>query len=263
MPNSTAKFYYRSFIDQDVDGYTLSGDLTPTTRINDRRKNTYAYTDETGTGDGTAEQFTADMSYDRAIDTIFLKSNFKTFIVYYWNEDATGTGEDEWTEITSYSTNTDEFLVISFDEIETKKIKIECTHTISANDEKKIYLCEITKYIDELNLESIKIKQQYEKRKFTNIYGGTIQVTKYPNRGKVSIDLLWNNMTATDYAVYENLKDLFLIDALNVYIYFSDDYSLLGEEALYLVNDISDIEASPASDTLSAGVDAEMELEEC
>ena len=256
MPNSTAKFYYRSYIDQDLDGYSLSGDLTPTTNINDRRKNTYATSDETGTGDGTSEEFIADMLTERTVDTIFLKSNFKTFTVYTWN------GSDYDTAAT-YTSNTSDFLEISITSATTSKIKIACTHTITADEEKKIYLCDITSYIGELYIEDIDIKQKHEFEDYKNIYGGSIKIVKYPNRGKVEIDLGWSNMSTTDYATYTTLKAAFLLDALLIYVYYSTTYDLLDDEALYLVNDLEHKDNSPASQTLSAGINTDMELLEC
>lgn len=264
MPNSVAKFYYRSFIDQDVDGYTLSGDLTPTANVNDRRKDTYAASDSTGTGDGTSEEIVADLQTERAIDTIFLKSNFKTFAVYYWEDEGTGTtGGGDYYEITSYATNASDFLEISFTEINTSAIKIVCTHTIIANEEKEIYTLEITQSLGELNIEKIDQEQAHERENYKNIYGGSIQVVKYPNRGKASINLSWDNMSTADYAIYATLKTQSLIDAYLVYFYFSDDYDLLDDEALYLVNDIEDKKATPSSEALTAGVKGEMKLREC
>jgi hypothetical protein len=262
MANSTAKFYYRSFIDQDVTGYTLSGDFTPLTNLNNRRKNTFdvSYQPAGHDTDGTAVEFIADLNYDRTIDTIFLKSNFKTFTVYIWDENETGTGGAGYVELISYAANTVEFLEIYFEAVLTSKIKIICTNTITANEAKKIYTCEITKYINELHLENLDISQNFERTKFQNIYGGSVQVIKYPNRGKVEINLSWENMTAVDYAVYNSLKTAGLIDSYFIYLYFSDDFSLTNIEALYLVNDTAEKEASPTSETLAAGVSGKMKL---
>lgn len=263
MSNSTAKFYYRSFIDGDIDGYTLSGDLTPLTNVNDRRHDTYASSDETGIGDGTSEEIVCDLTYDREIDTIFLKSNFKTFTVWIWDENETGTGGAGYVELTSYSANSTDFLKISFESVTTSKVKISCTHTIIANEEKKIYSLNITKYINEINIESVKIEKKFARENWKNIYGGSIQIVQYPNRGKAEIKLSWDNLSATDYAVYSDLKSKSLVDAFLVYFYFSEDYDLLGTEALYLVNDLDDKEATPSSETISSGVNGSMLLREC
>lgn len=262
MPNSTAKFYYRSYIDQDLDGYTLSGGIIPTANVNDRRKATYAITTGLGT-DGNNAEIEADLHTDRAIDTIFLKSNFKTFTVYCWDENETGTGGAGYVELTSYASNTSGFLVISFSEISTSKIKIACTHTIAADEEKTLYTLEITQALGELNIESIDQAQAHERENYKNIYGGSVQVVKYPNRGKTNINLSWENMTTTDYAVYAMLKTQSLIDAYLIYFYFSDDYDLLDDEALFLMNDIAEKEATPSNEALTAGVNGKMELREC
>lgn len=261
--NTKAKFYYRSFIDQDIDGYALSGDFAPTTSVNDRRKTTYAVTDETGTGDGTSEEFIADLLTERTIDTIFLKSNFKTFTVWMWSENETGTGGEGWEKITNYTANASAFLCISFDDIITSKIKITVTHTITANEEKKLYSLEITQFIGEMDVEKINFKQNHERESWKNIYGGSVQIVQYPNRGKLDLKLSWENMTATNYAIYSAIKAQSLIDAFLVYLYFSDDFDLIDSSGLYLVNDVEEKDATPSAETLSAGVSGDMHLLEC
>lgn len=267
MPNSKAKFYYRSYIDQDLDGYTITDDYDPTVNINDRRKDTVATSCKPPghDTDGTEVSIVADMHTERAIDTIFLKSNFKTFTVYYLEDEATGsTGGGDYYEITSYASNASDFLEISFAEINTSAIKIVCTHTITANEEKEIYALEITQALGELSVELPKdMRKKHKRTDFENIYGGSVQVVKYPNRGKLKLDLAWDNMTTADYAIYAMLKTQSLIDAYLVYFCFSDDYDLLDDEALYLVNDIEEKEATPSSEAITAGVKGEMKLREC
>jgi hypothetical protein len=263
MANSKAKFYYRSIIDQDADGFVISGDFAPTANINDRRGDTYAYTDDTGSGDGTSEEIVADFGTERTVDTIFLKSNFKTFKVYLWDTNETGTGGEGYVEIASYTANAADFLVISIDSVLTSKVKIACTHTITANEVKKIYTLEITEYIGELALEGFNILSKTERTKWETLYGGSVQVVQYPNFPKVQIDLSWDNMAAADYAIYSELKDLFQIDSLLVYLYFSDDFDLMAASALYLVNDLEDKEATPYAEVFTSGVKAVMKLAEC
>jgi hypothetical protein len=263
MPNNTAKFYYRSYIDEDLTGYAFAGAFTNTTNVNDRRKNTYAITSGLGT-DGDSADFEADMLTERSFDTIFLKSNLKTFTIYYWDENETGTGGSGYVELTSYASNTSDWLAIDLGQtIYATKLKIVGTHTITASEEKKIHILEITSYINEINIEKIKIEQMFEREDFKNIYGGSVQIVKYPNRGKTQIDLSWGNMSASDYAVYIAIKQQSLIDAVVIYLYYSDDYDLLDDEALYLVNDIEDKLSTPASETMTAGVDGKMKLLEC
>jgi hypothetical protein len=265
MPNSAAKFYCRSFCDQDVSGYTITGDLTPTANVIDRRNNTYAVGDTTGAGDGSEEQITVTFDQEMTIDTIFLKSNFKTFKVYYWEDEATGsTGGGDFIEAASYDSNSSAFLEINISEVTTTIIKIVCTHTMVANDQKKLYRLEITKYLGSLYVEGIDpVEQNQMRENFKNLYGGSVQVIKYPNRGKIKIDLNWENMSTTEYATYSTLKSAFLLDALLVYFYYSDSYDLIDSAALYLVNDSSEKEATPYSSTVSSGVSGIMELREC
>lgn len=256
MANSTIKAYYRSYIDQDIDGYTLSGDFTSAANVTDRLKTTYAITSGFGT-DGVSAEIIADMTTDRSVDTVMLKSNFKNFIIYKWTGAA-------WSAIETYWNNANENLIVfSFTAFDTQKIKIACTETIVANQEKKIYLLEITKTIGEITPQKIDIEQDYQEKDLDNIYGGSIQVIKYPNYPKVKIDLSFKNLQSSDYTVYALFKAMRKIDSYVVWVYFSDDYALLGPNAWYLVNDLSPFESTPSENHLSAGVEAKIKLREC
>lgn len=254
MANDRAYFYQRSYCDQDLTGYILSGDYTNNTNVNDRNKLTYAITSGDGT-DGDSVDFIIDLGFDRDIDTIILKANLKTFTAYYWDGAAYQT-------FTSYASNTEGFLLISLTEQSTSKIKITATHTITANEEKKIYNLELTKLITNMYLEDLKIYQDWERKSFNNIYGGNVQVVKYPNHAKVSIDLGFSNLTDDQFASYNTLKAKSIIDAFIVYIYYSDTYNLLNSSGYYLVNDVSSYKHDPASSTMSAGIAGQMKLRE-
>lgn len=255
MPNTTAKTFYRSFIDQDLSGYALSGDFSSNANVTDRLKNTYAITSGKGT-DGDSADFIADMQFDRVIDTIMLKSNLKTFTIYYWDGLA-------WQSKKVYSANTSEFLVIDFSEFTTSKIKITATHTITADEEKKIYLLEITKSIGELVPQDIDIDQDYSVEGMDNVYGGNIQVVKYPNYPKIRARLTFEHLKDSSYTTYAALKAQRRIDAYIVYLYFSDTVALLGEEAWYLVNDTASFLSSPTQSYVDNGIDGKLDLREC
>lgn len=254
--NETAKIYLRSYIDCDATGYTLSGDFTPTANTIDRNKNTYAITSGKET-DGESCDFIADMEFDREIDTIVLKSNLLAFTIYYWNGAS-------YVELETYTDNAEEFLVIEFRGIISSKIKITATHTITANEEKKLYMVEITRALGDMTFEKkVSIKKAHEVVSFKNIYGGTVQVVKYPNYGKVEISCEFESLYGDNYTMYQLLKEQRLIDAYNVYLYFSDDFDLLGKEAFYLVSDVSDFESSPFTDVVSLGITGLFEWHEC
>lgn len=254
MANDKAYFYYRSYCDTDVTGYTLTTDYENATNANDRNKLTYAITSGSGT-DGDSVDYEIDMQYNRDVDTIVLKSNLKTFTIYYWDGLA-------YQSFTSYASNASGFLVISLTEQSTSKIKITATHTITANEEKKIYNIEVTKLIVSMYIQDLGIDKEWPKVDFNNIYGGAIQVVKYPNHGKVDINLSFSNLTGADYTAYNTLKNKRLIDAYAVYIYYSDTFTLLNSEAYYLVNDKSDYKADPSSPTMASGVSGKMRLVE-
>jgi hypothetical protein len=252
MPNDVAKFYYRNYFDTDLDGYTITSDYQNETNVNDRNKLTYAETSGEDT-DGDSVDYEIDFTYDRDVDTIVLKSNLKTFTIYYWDGVAYQTFQ-------SYASNTSEFLVISLTEQATSKIKITATHTITANEEKRIYLFEITKKIDEMNIEGIDISREWPRSNTTNVYGKSVQVIKYPNYGAVAISLSWENLTNTDFTAYKTMKDQMLVDSYAIYLYFSDTYDLLGEEAYYVVDDLEKYDSDPAGEAMTEGVNGSMEL---
>ena len=255
MPNSTIKFYNRSYCDKNVDGYTISGDYYNTENTNDRNKNTYATTDGSDT-DGNSVDYVVDLLYERTIDTIVLKSNLKTFVIYYWD----GATYQTWE---TYTDNDEEFLVIDVSETDTSKIKITATHTISANEEKRIYMFECTEYLTEIYASVPDVNKNIQRKTFENIYGGSIQVIKYANHQKFVCKLKWKGLVDAWYTAYALMKEKMLTDSYNIYIYYSDTYTLLGKDAWYLVNDEDDFDMSPTNEALTAGVNGSMLLKEC
>lgn len=251
MPNDKAKFYQRSYCDQDLDGYSISGDYANDENINDRNKLTYASTTESS--DGTSEDIIIDLVYNRSIDTIVLKSNLKTFTIYYWNGSS-------YSALETYASNDKGFILLEVDEISTSSIKITATHTIIADEEKKIYMLELTKKITEMYIQDIDIKKVWESTNLKNIYGGAVQVIKYPNHGKVDISLSWKSLKYNEFIAYDTLKNYVLTDSFAIYLYFSDEFTLLNEEAYYLVSDLSDYDHKPSSAAITTGIDGEMEL---
>lgn len=355
MPNTKMKTFLRNYIDQDVTGFTLSGDFAPTANVSDRLKTTYAittghstdsvaqvylvtitsvvngnlyrviingvncdYTSDanathteiieglyaavaasgepvtpsytnadhevanlhitanysgdaftasvSGGGglygsesvanvDGKVE-FVADMTSERSINAIMIKSNLKDFDLWQWTGSA-------YVLVKQYTANTSEFILYEFTAIASSKIKIIGRTTITAAQEKKIYLLEITKSIGEIQIPKPDIKQVMETADFKNLYGGSVKIVKYYNYPKVKINISPKNITGTDYTTYALLKAKAKLDAYIVYLYFSDTYALLGEEAWYLVNDLADYEETPSEQHLYAGIDGKLELAEC
>jgi hypothetical protein len=256
--NQQMKCYWRSYIDRDVTGWVLTGDLLSTENLQDRNKNTYSGTD--GANDDTTtitEEF--DMDWERDVEVFVLKSNLKEFNLQYWN----GSAWSHFSPQVSYTTNTEEFLIITLpSSVSTSKIKITATKTILADEEKKIYMFEITKGLATLDIGDIKILQRVEKDTFKNIRGGSVQVIRYPVYSKVKISITKSNLTSSNYTAYETLKNHLLIDSYSIYLYYSDSITLLGKEAYYLVNDAEDFVSSPETDTLAAGVGGKLKLEE-
>jgi hypothetical protein len=259
MANTKAQFYYKSYIDGDVDGYSLNGDFGSTENMLDRNVNTYSITN--GKDDDTltaTEEF--DMKFDRTVGAFALRSNLKEFYLQYWD----GSAWVSFSPAISYTTNDKSFLLMVLStNITTSKIKLVATKTITADEEKKIYQFEITAKIAELYLESLEIEESWKKKKFETIYGGSVLITRYPNYGKTKMLLKFKNLAGTDYTAYKLLKNKMLVDSYNVYLYLSDDYDLFGEGAYYLVNDKAVFESIPAIPSLTAGIEGKLDLEEC
>lgn len=258
MANDTMKCYWRSYVDGDVEGYSISGDFIDNTNMLDRNKNTYAATDGAN-DDTTTVNLIFDMTWEREVEVFVLKSNLTEFYIQYWD----GAAYQNFSPAVSYVANTSEFLIITLPSVQsTSRIKIVATKTIVADEEKKIYLFEITKELTELNISDLSISQEWRRKSFDNIYKGNVQVFDYPNYPKVDINIKLDNLTSTEYTAYKALKDHMLIDSYNVYIYYSDDYDLLNDEAYYLVNDISEFDSDPEAATLSAGISGILKLKE-
>jgi len=259
MPNSKAEFYYRSYIDMDVTGYTLSGDLLNDEKMLDRNKNTFSGTDGSNDDTDTVEEI-FDLGWARSVDTFVLRSNLTDFDIQYWD----GAAWQAFSPAVLYTTNTETFLLIKLSSpVSTSKIKLTMTKTIVADEEKKIYQFEITKKITELYLEDVDIKEQWEQKEFKNIYGGSIFVVFHPNHGKKTIIINFSKLTDTEYTAYKTIKDRKLKDAYNIYCYLSDEFDLFKIDAYYLVNDVADFESSPSTDNIIAGIDGKLILQEC
>jgi len=259
MPNSKAEFYLRSFVDGDVTGYTLSGDLLSTANMLDRNENTFSGTDGANDNTTTVTE-TFDMGWERDVDTFVLRSNLKEFNIQYWD----GAAWQAFSPAVSYTVNAETFLVINLAaSVSTSKIKLTMTKTITADEEKKVYQFEITEKITEMYIETPEINEAWQEKELKNIYGGSILVTQYPNHGKVHLRLKFKNLTGADYTAYHTLKLRKLIDAYSIYIYLSDTFDLLGEDAYYLVNDHAEKDSTPASSAMTAGVDGNFDLREC
>lgn len=260
MPNSKAEFYYRSYVDGDADGYTLSGDLLSTDNMLDRNVNTFSGTDGAN-DDTTTVTETFDMEWERSVDTFVLRSNLKDFDIQYWD----GAAWQAFSPALTYTTNTKEFLLIQLaSAVDTSKIKLTMTKTITADEEKKIYQFEITKKITEMYLEEISnLTREWKQVEFSNIYGKSILVVKYPNYGNMEITLNFTGLTDAEYTAYKTMKERRIIDSFNIYIYLSDTFEFLGEGAYYLVNDASGFKSPPSNTTIPGGVDGEMILKEC
>lgn len=253
MANTVMKAYLRSFCDQDVTGYSFTGDFNNIGNINDRKKQTYAITDGFNDDTLTATE-ELDLKFDRDIDTIVLSGNMKEFNIKKW--------DGGWVEIYSTTTNTDSFLVLSLSSFTTDKLQVNVIKTMVADEEKQINILEVTQKLTEIELETFSVDKVYERKVFKNIYGGSIQVIKYPNYGKLQLDLSWDNLTGANYTAYKVLKDRMLIDSYIVYLYYTDDYDLLGKEAWHLVNDITEFESTPFTDIFGAGVKGIIKLRE-
>lgn len=148
-------------------------------------------------------------------------------------------------------------------EITTTKIKITANETIGTDEEKKIYLVELTTKLCQIDIETIGIEKSWQRTNFTNVFGGSIQVVKYANHAKVAIDLSFENLTGDNFLAYALIKSYSVIAPLNVYLYLSDTYELLNEQSWHLVNDISDYDGSPTGEALTQGCSGGLKLREC
>ena len=259
MPKSVAEFYYRSYIDGDVDGYTLSGDLLNTDRMLDRNVNTFSGTDGSNDDTDTVTEI-FDMGWQRSVDTFVLRSNLKDFDIQYWD----GAAWQAFSPAVLYIVNAEEFLLIQLSApVDTSKIKLTMTKTIVADEEKKIYQFEITKKITEIYLETIDVSQAWKQKELSNIYNGSIMVVNHPNYGKITMKLDFTGLTESEYTAYKTLKGRRIIDSYSIYVYLSNTFDFFGISAYYLVNDISDFESTPSSSAIDNGMDGEILLREC
>jgi hypothetical protein len=254
MANNVMKVYNQSFSDFDLENYTLTTDYEDEENAIKRNRNYFA---ETSGKAGVAFEvdYDIDIKFDHDIDAVVLNSNLSAFKIFYYDTD--------WRELVEFTDNAKEFLVYEFSTITANKIRVRATQTITPDEEKRINLIEITKKLCEIDIETIGIEKGWQRTNFDNVFGGSIQVVKYANHGKIAIDLSFKNLTGNNFLAYALIKSYSVIAPLNVYLYFSDTYELLNEEAWYLVNDISDYDGSPTGEALTQGCSGSLKLREC
>jgi len=257
MFNDKAMFFNRSFCDFKVTGFSLalSTDYLSNS-LNfavDRDLSTAAITSGKN-NDATNADFIVDLLLSRVIDTVFVRSNFKDFEIFWSTDNIT------YTPYQAYTGNTDGFVMARAGTITARYIKVSCTATLPANQEKQLVQIDITTFIAEMPLNGLTdTKQTYQRVATQNLKGGSIQLVTFPQYPKFSCKCEFKNMLAS-FATFEAIKQQFIIDACLVYLYYSAYIPQLSVSALYLMNDVSEKEFPLASNTLAAGVDGTLEL---
>jgi hypothetical protein len=257
--NDSAMFFYRSFCDCKVTGYdlSLSTDYQSVTLpyAVDRDLSTSASTSGKNS-DASNADFIVDLLTSRVIDTVFVRGNFNTFSIYH------STNGTSWTLYQAYTGNTDGFVMARAGTITARYIKVSCTATNPADQEKQLAEIAITALIAQLALNSLTdTRQTYQRINAQNLKGGSIQLVTFPQYPKFSCNAGFKNMLA-NYATYETIKQAFIVDACLVYLYFSSLIDQLGIKGLYLMNDKSDTTFPLSANTLAAGADGELDLQE-
>ena len=257
--NDFAMFFYRSYCDIKVTGYSLalSTDYQSATLgyAVDRDLSTAALTSGKNS-DATNADFIVDLEVARSIDTIFVRSNFSTFTISWSNNGSS------WTAYKAYTGDTSGFVMARAGTITARYIKVACTATYPANQEKALTEISITAMIAQIAVNALTNPvQAWERVVAKNLKGKSIQLITFPQFPNVSLTIEKKNMLA-DYATYETIKDAFIIDACLVYLYFSPSITQLGNAALYLMNDTADRPFTLSGETLAAGADGSMQLEE-
>jgi hypothetical protein len=168
-----------------------------------------------------------------------------------------------WHTFSTHTNNTSEFVM---DElvapITDRYIKVSCTATITANQEKYLKEISITKKICELSISEMPTAESmYVRISKTNLKGRSIQLILFPDFPTFHIQLNFKNMTDR-FANYDLLKKWFIVDSILGYFYFSDTIKQLGYDALYLLNDIVDENFTPDSNVTIGGANGSMELVE-
>lgn len=255
------KFYYRNFIDCELDGFTFAGDFSDENNVADRDGNTVALTSGFNDDDLPAD-FDVIFGQSRTVDTIFLNSNGKNIHIKY---STTASGEDfqDFTPALWYSTS-ETFLKLEVTSVSVRRVRLTITGTQTIDDEKRIIEFIITKKITEMSLpEGGEFISKAKGTEIENIEGGTVIVFNTPTMQKMEINLTMNNWTGADYIAYALLKQRRLIDSYLVYAFLSETISHLGADALYLMSDISDDINTPSAPNFAAGIDGEIQLREC
>lgn len=254
------EFYYRNFIDCELDGFTFAGDFDDEENVSDRDGDTVALT--SGFDDDDLEaKFDVIFGQARTVDTFFLESNAKNLRIQY---STTLSGEDfqDFTPALWYQVS-ETFLKLEVSAVSVRRVRVSITGTQTADEEKQINQLIITKKITTMALpEGSEIISKAKGTSIETIDGGTVIVFDFPTMDKMEVNLGMKNWTGADYTAYALLKQRRKIDAYLVYMFLSAIISHLGADALYLMSDVSDDVNTPSATNFEAGVDGEINLRE-
>lgn len=147
----------------------------------------------TGSTDAAGSELLIEMPDRQDLDSIlFVKHNFKSFTVQYWDGDS---WEDFSTPIAE-TVNAKTTNCFRFDQITTAKIKIHISATQVANADKSICQVILTEILGELNVKPI-LKPVVDKgRKATRYLSGKRHITK--SIASFAVDVMMNNVVNDD-----------------------------------------------------------------
>jgi hypothetical protein len=254
------EFYYRNFIDCELDGFAFTGDFAEEENVADRDGDTVALTSGKNDDDLTAT-FEVAFGQARTIDTIFLESNAKHLRIQY-STTISGENFQEFAPAIWYQVS-ETFLKLEFSAVASRRVRLTITGTQTVDAEKQITQFIITKKITTMSLpEGTELISKAKGTSIETIDGGTVIVFDFPTMDKMEMNLSLKNWCGADYTAYAFLKQRRKIDAYLVYAYLSTTISHLGANALYLMSDISDDANTPSASNFEAGIEGEIQLRE-
>lgn len=251
-PNEKAKFYKKNFIDNTLDGYTLSGDFSDSALVGDRRIDTYAIASL-----GLAE-FVVTFSTEQDLTMLGIRSNIEMFKFQYWS----GGGWVNFVPEALFFTERD-FLIFEFSELTTEKIKLIAYTTFVPGDNKRIFELITTRFFAEMNFAENTTVIKIPNYKITRtIAGGSVVVNPYPNDDKLELSFRITNWESENYTAYKAIKHQMKLDSFLLYCFLSENIEYLMSDALYLVNEEENYEHSPSNKTLVNGIDGQLKFKE-
>lgn len=250
------KFYRKNKINDGATFTFTSADETLASLIYDRKRTSRL--SSVGSNDVTNEVWVIEFDQASDIDTILIDNhNLKSGNVKYWN----GSAYTNFSTTASWSTNADTTTLFEFNSVNTTKIQITMSTTMTVDAEKTVGEVYVLETIGSPQVAPSQISREFieDSRSHKKSGGGNLYVFFGK---KIQLDYRFSDADATDVALFESLKDL--KEEFFIYPCAGDAQTDIGFrlQDIYLVNYTNTFKPEFRSNLMGLSTAISLKLEE-